>query len=205
MTAPPSFPITSSNVGWPVKRASTFSSRVASHVSGREVRVPLFSYPLYAYELTVEALDQYSVFSGLGSATYQALRGLYEAVQGQYGTFLYADPGDRAVTGQLEGTGDGATTSFQLVRSLGGTVAPVGWVTALNNVYLGGGVVSPDLYSLVTPNMLVFNTAPNANVQIEVDMTYAWVCRFLSDSQAFDEFTAGLHSLDSLKFRTVKP
>lgn len=205
MTTPPSFPITSSNVGWPVKRSPTFSTRVAKHVSGREVRVPLFSYPLYGYELTVEALDQYSVFAGLGDATYQALRGLYESLQGQFGTFLYSDPGDGSVTGQLEGTGDGQTKNFTLVRTRGGAVSPVGWVTELTNVYLNNGVVASDLYSLIAPNTLSFNTAPNEGAQISVDMSYAWVCRFLSDSQEFSEFMSGLHSADSLKFRTVKP
>ena len=205
MNPPPSFPIASSNVTWPVKRTPGFSTRIASHVSGREVRIPLYSYPLYAYELSVEALDQYSAFSGLGAASYQALRGLYETLQGQFGTFLYSDPGDSSVTGQLEGAGDGVTTHFTLVRTLGGAVSPVGWVSALNNVYLNGGALAPDLYSLILPNTLSFNTAPNAGVQISVDMTYAWVCRFLSDQQEFEEFMRGLHQTSSLKFRSVKP
>lgn len=205
MSQPPLFPLSPSNIAWPVTRTPTFSTRIATHVSGREVRVPLFSYPLYSYELTVEGLDQYSAFNGLGAETYQQLRGLYESVQGQYGTFLYQDPGDGSVTGQLEGTGDGQTTGFTLYRTIGGAVRAVDWVLGISQVYLNGGAVDADQYTLVQPNVLSFNTAPNGGVQISVDMTYAWLCRFTSDAQDFEEFMSGLHQVSSLKFKGVKP
>ena len=40
---------------------------------------------------------------------------------GQFGTFLYTDPTDNAVTNQGIATGDGSTTTFTLGRSLGGS------------------------------------------------------------------------------------
>ena len=55
--------------------------------------------------------------------------GFFLQLQGQFGTFLYTDPDDNAVTGQAFATGDGATTSFTMMRSLGGFLEPVGWVT----------------------------------------------------------------------------
>ena len=64
--------------------------------------------------------------------------GFFLQLQGQFGTFLYTDPDDNTVTGQAFATGDGATTSFTMMRSLGGFLEPVGWVTSIANVYLNG-------------------------------------------------------------------
>ena len=55
--------------------------------------------------------------------------GFFLQLQGQFGTFLYTDPDDNAVAGQAFATGDGTTTSFTMMRSLGGFLEPVGWVT----------------------------------------------------------------------------
>ena len=56
--------------------------------------------------------------------------GLFLQCQGQFGTFLYTDPTDNAVTAQAIATGDGSTTTFTFDRSLGGFAEPVGWVTS---------------------------------------------------------------------------
>ena len=64
--------------------------------------------------------------------------GFFLSMQGQFGTFLYNDPSDSAVTGQALGSGDGATTDFTFVRSLGGYAEPVGWVTGTPAIYLNG-------------------------------------------------------------------
>jgi hypothetical protein len=204
MTTPPSFP-SLPGVGFPVRKKRVFSTEVAKHVSGRQVRKANYAYPLYQFELVVEGLDQNSVWAALSNASYQALMGLYLQVQGQFGTFLYTDPDDYSVTAQSEGTGDGSTTSFTLYRTFGGFVDPVGWVTSLENVYLNGVLQSSSTYSLTEPNTLVFDTAPGAGVAITVDMQFAFNCRFLADDQEFEEFMSGLYSVSSLKFESVKP
>ncbi len=87
--------------------------------------------------------------------------GLFLQMQGQFGTFLYADPTDDSATAQAFATGDGSTTTFTFARTLGGFLEPVGWVTAVSNVYLNG-VNQPSGWSLSTPNSLVFTSAPGA-------------------------------------------
>ena len=57
MTTPPSLP-TLAGLAWSRHKKPGFSTRVASHVSGREVRVALMSYPLYEFE---------AVYNGLAS------------------------------------------------------------------------------------------------------------------------------------------
>ncbi len=64
MTAPPSFP-TLPGQGWSVHKRPTFSTRVASHASGREVRSPLYAGTLYEFELTYEGLSSGAAYAGL--------------------------------------------------------------------------------------------------------------------------------------------
>jgi hypothetical protein len=116
-----------SGQSWSVRKRPTFSTIVASHVSGREVRDALYANPIWQFELTFNGLDGTldGQYGGLGASSLQSLMGLYLQCQGQYGSFLYYDPSDYAVSGQAFGIGDGETTTFQLQRSLGGFSEPI--------------------------------------------------------------------------------
>ena len=205
MTAPPSFPALPGQA-WSVHKRPTFSTRVAPHVSGREVRRANYAAALYEFEVAFDGLASAGSggLSGLGVTSLQTLMGFYLACQGQLGTFLYADPTDGAVTGQPIATGDGATTSFTCVRSLGAATEPVGWVTGIGNVYVAGRAQSSSAYALAQPNTLSFVTAPVAGTAISADFTYAFVCRFTDDHEDFENVLAGLWQLGSLKFRSVR-
>ena len=118
----------------------TFSTIVASHVSGREVRDALYLNPIWSFELTFDGLDGTTSgqYGALSAQSLQALMGLFLQSQGQYGSFLYVDPTDNSVAGQPFGTTDGVTSAFALQRTLGGFTEPVGWATSASNVYLNG-------------------------------------------------------------------
>ena len=202
MTTPPSFPALPGQ-GWSVHKKPTFSTRVASHVSGREARTPFYSYPLYEFELTFEGFDSSGAWPSLGSSSLQSLMELFLQCQGQFGTFLYTDPTDNAITGQVIAIGDGTTTAFTLVRTLGGFTEPVSWALTVANVKLNGAPTSA--WTLSEPNTLTFATAPASGAAITADITYAFNCRFLDDQNDFENFTAGLWTVQSLKFRSVRP
>ncbi len=204
MTTPPSFPVLTGQ-GWSVHKSPTWSTRVASHVSGREARTPFYSYPLYQFELTFDGLDSGSSYPGFGANSLQSLMGLYLQVQGQFGTFLYTDPTDNAVLAQAIAIGDGSTLAFQFVRTLGGFAEPVGWVLSVANVYLNGSVQATSGWSLTAPNILTFVTAPAPAAVITADFTFAFNCRFIDDQNDFENFMSGLWKVQSLKFRSVKP
>lgn len=203
--SPPSLPALA-GLSWSRHKKPGFSTRVASHVSGREVRVALMAYPLYEFEAVYNGLasNATAAFAGLGSASLQSLMGFFLQLQGQFGTFLYLDPDDNTVAGQAFATGNGTTTAFTMMRSLGGFLEPVGWVTAIANVYLNGTVQSGAAYSLAAPNTLTFATAPAAGTVVTADFSYAFNCRFLDDQMDFEEFMSNLWRLDSMKFRSVK-
>ena len=204
MTTPPSLP-TLPGLAWSRHKKPAFNTRIASHASGREVRVALMNYPLYEFEAAYEGLtSSASGFAGLGASSLQNLMGFFLQLQGQFGTFLYTDPDDSTVTGQGIGVGDGTTTAFTFVRALGGFAEPVGWVTAVSHVYLNGTPQSGGSYSLTTPNTLTFTTPPGAGVVVSADFSFAFQCRFLDDQMEFEEFMSNLWKLESMKFRSVK-
>jgi hypothetical protein len=201
--SPPSLP-TVAGLTWSRHKKPNLTTLVASHASGREVRVPLMQYPLYEFEVVYSGLPSSDLYpSPMGSTDLQTLMGFFLQALGQANTFLYTDPDDNEMTGQVIGVGDGTTTSFMMVRALGGFVEPVSWVTSIANVYFNGTAQSGN-YSLTTPNTLNFTSAPGSGVDISVDFSFAFNCRFLDDSMDFEEFMSNLWKLESMKFRSVK-
>ncbi len=206
MTLPPVFPQLAGQ-GWSVHKRPTFSTRVASHVSGREVRTPFYAGTLYEFEVTFDALASSAQACGgastLGSSSLQTLLGFYLQCQGQLGTFLYVDPTDNAASAQVFATGDGTTTSFTLQRSLGAFLEPVSYATQLGSATANGAVVGG--CGLVAPNIVRYPAAPPAGAALGATFTYAFLCRFLDDQQDFENVMNGLWTVSSLKFRSIRP
>jgi uncharacterized protein (TIGR02217 family) len=203
MTTPPNFP-TIPGLAWSVHKKPVFSTIVASHVSGREVRDLLYQNPIWQFELTIDGMDSTAgAYPGLGGNSLQNLMGFFLKCQGQYGTFLYIDPTDSAGVDVTFATGDGSTTTFAFSRYMGAFLEPVGWVTSVSNVYLNG-VNQPSGWSLSTPNSLVFNTPPSSGVAIAATFAYAFQCRFDSDDMDFEQFMSALWKVESVKFKSVR-
>jgi uncharacterized protein (TIGR02217 family) len=212
VTTPPSFP-SLSGLGWSVHKKPVFSTIVASHVSGREVRDALYQNPIWQFELTFDGLTSNAsgpFTGGLGANSLQTLMGFFLQMQGQYSTFLYTDPTDNSATNSAAfATGNGTTTTFTFGRFMGNFLEPVGWVTALTDVYVDGvNQVSPSWaypWSLSMPNSLVFtSSAPASGYSISADFTYAFQCRFDADDMDFEEFMSNLWKVDSLKFKSER-
>ncbi|WP_395664561.1 DUF2460 domain-containing protein [Methylocella sp.] len=190
--------------GWSVYKRPTFSTRVATHVSGREARLALYAAPVYEFEATFDALCSDGSAPGVGAGSLQSLLGLYLQCQGRHGTFLYVDPGDHDAVAEPVGAGDGETTSFVLTRAIGGYAEPVNWATSVSAVYLDGAA-QPAGWTLEAPNRLVFTTPPAAGVAVCADFAFAYECRFSDDQAEFENFMAGLWRAQSVKFQSVKP
>jgi uncharacterized protein (TIGR02217 family) len=203
VTTPPSFP-TLAGLGWSVHKKPVFSTIVASHASGREVRDLLYQNPIWQFELTFDAMDSTAnTYPGAGANSLQALMGFFLECQGQYGTFLYDDPTDSAVINGAIALGDGSTTTFTFIRYMGAFSEPVGWVTSVSNVYLNG-VNQASGWSVSTPNSLVFASAPGSGVAISATFAFAFECRFDSDDQDFEQFMSALWKAESVRFKSVR-
>ena len=202
MATPPIFPQLAGQ-GWSVHKRPSFATRVAGHVSGREVRSAYYAQALYEFELTFDALAANAGYGGVGASSLQTLFGFYLACQGQLGTFVYLDPSDGGVTGQAVATGDGTTKSFTLVRTLGGAAEKISWVQQVSAVYVAG--VAQSGFTVATPNSLTLAAAPASGAAITADFTYGFLCRFLDDQEDFENVMSGLWKVASLKFRSVRP
>ena len=132
----------------------------------------------------------------------QTLLGFFLQCQGQFGTFLYIDPSDNAVTAQLIATGDGVTTVFPLQRTIGGFTEPVSTVTGLSGVTVNG--IPQTGFGVSGPNAVTLSSPPPAGALIAASFTYAFLCRFSDDQQDFENVMNGLWTLASLKFRSIR-
>jgi GTA TIM-barrel-like domain/Conserved hypothetical protein 2217 (DUF2460) len=125
-------------LSWSVHKRPTFSTRVASHVSGREVRAPFYAITLYEFELTIEGLASNSAYPSIGTNSLQSLMGLYLQCQGQFGSFLYIDVTDNSSVGIIAPSIPGVMNGYALSRSVAYETEPVSWATGVSSVYLNG-------------------------------------------------------------------
>lgn len=224
VTTPPFLP-TLNGLTWSRHKKPKFSTIVASHTSGREVRYANYQYPLYEFEAKYSGLWSGQLpntngppppptsLSALGGQSLQALMGFFMQMQGQFSTFLYVDPDDNAVSQQGLGIGDGSTRTFQLVRTLGGFADPIGWLLQASTggypnpqIFVNGNQVNNDFISYQPPNNFEFasSNTPASGALITGNFSYAYNCRFLDDQMDFEEFMSQLYRLESMKFRSVK-
>lgn len=208
----PIFPIMRSGLaGLPVHKKPTFASIVATSVSGREVRSPQQAFPLWEFEVPFEILrDQTQNIdpddpTSFGFHELEQMMGLFYVAAGQYGAFYYQDMTDYSRRAQLIGLGDGTTKVFTAVRSFGPiSNEPVGGIARIFDLYLGGTVQSAGSYSF-SGNKITFVTAPSASVAITIDFAFYYLCRFIEDTQDYEQFMRNMWTLKACKFRSTKP
>jgi hypothetical protein len=192
----PQFPTTLRGLGWPVKRIVKQNTIRADALSGMRLRYPLYTYPIYAYELTFNFLEQDAAY--LDWAT---LAAFYNSVYGPANVFQFNDQNDGYATAQEFGVGDGSTTAFQLVRALGGFVEPVFMPVPGFAVFING--VSTLAFTQAL-GVVTFNTAPASGKALTWTGPFNWPCRFDEDSAEFDQFMSQFWSMKSCKFSTEK-
>ena len=189
-------------LAYPVVKRPVTQTIVAAHPSGREVRLNLVS-TIWEWQLSYEALasDDGSIAPGLGARSLHALLGLFLQCQGGLRTFRYTDPVDNIAVLQIIGSGDGSTTNFTALRSIGAVTETVSYVTALTAVTVDG--VAPTSFSLIAPNQIHISPAPASGAVVAATFDYQFICRFVDDSMDFEEFASNIWSAKSVKFRSV--
>lgn len=186
------------NFGYP-KKTPNFRTIVQTPVSARgEIRYSLQPYPIWTIDYPVNFLRGAEQISG---SDYQYLLGFFLAMGGMFSDFLYQDPYDNAVSGSYFGTGDGTTTQFQLIRSIG-----IGTDIVQN---VNGGVTvtgSPGTvpgYTVGSTGIVTFASAPSSGMVLLWTGNFYYRVRFDTDEAEFDEFMAQIWSMGSLKLRSV--
>jgi hypothetical protein len=85
---PATFP-TLNGQGWSVHYRPSFTTGLAEHVSGREIRAAKMSMPVYEIELTFDILRMDSPYTDV-----QAIIGFFDEMQGQDGIFTFPVPAE---------------------------------------------------------------------------------------------------------------
>jgi uncharacterized protein (TIGR02217 family) len=184
-------------VAFPIKRSPNWPTVKQDALSGKRIRVPLYTYPTYQYEISFDVLRTDASLLEL-----QTLQGFIAAVQGPAQLWAYDDPNDDSANGQDFGIGDGQTTTFQLVRSYGGFTEPAFLVNGTPAIFVNGTTTTPA--SISAYGVVTFSTAPAAGAVLTWTGNFYWPCRFDDEATEFENFMSGFFRLKSLKFSTEK-
>lgn len=200
---------TLAGLSWSTIKAPRFATRVQKAISGRILRVVDQILPIWTWTLTYSLLrdgtdSRGTIGLGTGFFELQTLVGFFLQQQGAFGGFLFDDPTDDKVIGQLIGTGDSATTIFQLVRTFGGFTENVIAPNIVTAIYFNGALQSSAGYSVdAATGLVTFTVAPpNTNV-ITADFTYYFLVRFAEDTAEFENFMFQLWELKQIKLESI--
>ena len=184
---------------WPVMRTVLAPKvHVRTTPSEREFRARNATQPRYLFTLGFEFLR-----SSAATAEWQSLLGFYNLRGGDFENFLFLDAADNTATAENFGVGNGVTTQFQLLRSLGSFLEPVYGFTGTPQIYLGGTLVSSG-YTLSNTGLVTFATAPGAAVALTWTGTFCWRVRFAKGQQEFEQFMSNFFSAKKVELMSVK-
>jgi uncharacterized protein (TIGR02217 family) len=199
-------------LAWDYTLAPMFSTGVQQATGGREVRAAFWSAPLWKISLTYSYLrdDSHHVDQN-GYSELQQIVGFFLARQGQFDSFLIdlaqltRKPLDSTVSGQPIGTGDGSTSSFQLVRNIGGYLEQVQNPTGQSaTVYVAGVKKIQSTDYTIANGSVSFATPPISGAAITADFQWLWRVRFAQDSQEFDNFMYQLWECKKVELVAVR-
>lgn len=185
---------------FPVKRTPTWSTSKNDALSGKRTRYPLWTYPIWQWEISFDILRSDAVNLEL-----QTLMGFINSVNGAAQLWQYDDPTDDAVTLQSFGQGDGTSTAFQLVRALGGFAEPVFLVNGAPSIFVGGVLMTVVTdYTISAYGVVTFTVPPANGATLQWTGNFYWGCRFDDDAASFSQFMSTFWDLKSLKFSSEK-
>jgi len=165
-----------------------FLTDVVATVSGREQRNSKWS----------QSRAKYNVASGVKTESqWQALITFFRTRKGKAVGFRFKDWSDYQGTNEAIGTGDGATTDFQLVKIYSSNIAisrninkPVAGTV---KIYVDSVLQTSGINIDMTTGIITFNSAPAIAETITADFEFDVPVRFDTDELAIsmDSFNAG--------------
>ena len=179
--------------GWSIMKTPMWKTWTKESVSGREARARFMLYPLWRISLTYNVLRASAFYE-----EYQRLVGFFNLRSGAFDTFLFDDTTDNTVLTHLFGVGDGVTTTFQLIRSLGGFVEPIENVNGAAHIFVGGALQHEGIHYTRSPTgVITFFGPPVAGTNLEWSGHFYYRCRFLDDQ--LDDMENFMHELWALR------
>lgn len=190
-------------LGFPVDRKTLWSTARETAWNGTSAAFPNWSYPRYQFTVHFEFLGSGTV-NGVVNTDWQTLSGFFDQLFGGAALFQINIPDDSVATNQAFGTGDGVTTKFQLVRTMGVATCPV--YSIQTSVIKDNGVTKTPItdYTIDNFGVVTFVVAPVAGHALTWTGTYDWYCRFDDDTLDFSNIFPSIWSCPKLTFTTVK-
>jgi len=178
------------------KRPEVKSQVFINPLSGRESRLRFQVYPKYTFKLSVNALIEDAEDNDLS-----ALLGFMVKVAGQSLAFLYRDPTDYHVDGQMLGTGDGSQTDYPLRRNFGGFIEPVNnpnlnWV----DLFIDGILDDPVNHAVLDGGIIHFDVPPANGAVITWTGDYYYRVRLLADGYDFVRVASNFYECMDIEF-----
>jgi uncharacterized protein (TIGR02217 family) len=200
-------------VEWGTRFIPTWKTDLQEARSGRDTTARRWLNPRYRVELTYEFFgEQQPAAADDGSAVFSDLdtiMGFFNLMAGQADTFLYQGVNDIdaarfVVQGQPIATGNGVTTDFQLVRSVGPATEWVQNPMAPPTFYSGGAEIDPSAITDLGKGKYRLAPAPANGAPVMADFTWAFRCRFNADEVEFENFMSYFWSCGSVPLITIK-
>lgn len=184
---------------WESTKTPIFNTKIMTSINGRELRASFQAVPKYEISLSYAFLRE-----DKGRQELQQLEGFFLERRGAFDSFLYKMPDDNAF--DCSYVGDGVTTSFQLYKKMYNSQLPLG-----NTQEQVLGSINPNMWNqTTTKTMWATNTAKpmwnNASAQVTTDGklvltepvedgielnvqgTFYYRCRFKDDEQQYVNF-----------------
>lgn len=197
------FPVDISGMTFEGGRDPVWNTGYQESPSGKATAIAYRQYPIYEWTVNFELLRHDVDVSEL-----KRLYGLFNAMRGRVGTFLYLDKLFCAVEQEVFGAGDGTTKTFQMVatfKNVGGDGAPeiIQNLNGAPKLFDNGGLLDPTAYSISPTGMVTFGTAPVNGHSLTWTGGFYYRCRFTKDTQSFSEFMSLWWASKGIKFRSV--
>jgi hypothetical protein len=207
---------------WNVKRVPLYATSVQRSKSLREVRISYAAAPVYRLEFSYDFLRSGATRGSKLRAELDTLEDFFHQHAGAGETFLYRDPYDHLLRGELLGVGDGSTRSFTLGRTRGTRTETIRWLDAGTQPLVIGPLMwsednapmwssdSAPMWSggyetaaaTVSGGTVTLPSAPAAGQEVRATVGFYYRARFESDEQEFTNFLQGLWSA-SVKLRAA--
>lgn len=186
---------------FPVVRTPIWKTQRRDTASGRSFRASQMTFPRYRLKLRYELLRD-----TVASPEFRTLLGFFNKHFGGLDSFLFNDPDDSAVTAQQFGVGDGVTTAFQLVRTLGGFAEPVFDLNGAPQIYKAGVLQTVSTHYTVNSTAgITFLTPPGSGQALTWTGAYYWRCAFDGDEIDFQKFLARFWETQTVSLITDRP
>ena len=163
-----------------------------------ELRASTQVYPVW----TIEYALNFAKGSEQESSVYQYMLAFYLQMGGQLSDFLYQDPNDNTVAAAAFGTGDGTTTTFQLVRPIGAAADIVQNLNGAPLIFING-VQQTTGYTISTTGQVVFSASPAVSAALTWSGSYYYRVRFADAAQSFEQFMNQIWMSNSIKLVSV--